>query len=50
MGQVRAGLVERDADRWGELAGMLEKAEDAAIRREFATSRRLLDEAIRKLS
>jgi hypothetical protein len=50
MGQVRAGLVERDADRWGELASMLEKAEDAAIRREFATSRRLLDEAIRKLS
>jgi hypothetical protein len=50
MGQVRSGLTERDADRWAEVAGMLERAEDAAVRREFATSRRLLDEVIKKLS
>jgi hypothetical protein len=41
--------VERDQSRWEEVAGMLERAEDAAVRREFATARRLLDEAIRKL-
>jgi hypothetical protein len=50
MGQVRSGLIERDLGRWEDLAGMLERAEDAAVRREFATTRRLLDEAIRKLS
>jgi hypothetical protein len=50
MGQVRAGLVERDHERWEEVAGLLERAEDVAVRREFATARRLLDEAIRKLS
>jgi hypothetical protein len=50
MGQVRSGLIERDAERWKELARTLERAEDAAVRREFATARRLLDEAIRKLS
>jgi hypothetical protein len=50
MGQVRSGLSERDADRWEEVAGMLERAEDAAVRREFDTARRLLDEAIKKLS
>jgi hypothetical protein len=50
MGQVRAGLAERNQERWQDVAGLLEKAEDAAIRREFATSQRLLDEAIKKLS
>jgi hypothetical protein len=49
IGQVRAGLTERDPARWTEVAGLLERAEDAAIRREFSTARRLLDEAIRKL-
>jgi hypothetical protein len=49
MGQVRSGLVERDSDRWGEVSGLLERAEDAAVRREFSTARRLLDEAMRKL-
>lgn len=50
MGQVRAGLYERDSLRWDALSGMLERAEDAAVRREFATARRLLDEAMRKLA
>jgi hypothetical protein len=49
IGQVRAGLVERDQARWEEVAGMLERAEDAAVRREFAAARRLVDEAIKKL-
>jgi hypothetical protein len=50
MGQVRSGLIERDADRWEQLARTLERAEDAAVRREFATARQLVDEAIKKLS
>ena len=50
MGQVRAGLSERDPGRWEEVAGMLEQAEDAAVRREFDTARNLLDQVIRKLS
>lgn len=49
IGQVGAGLIERDPARWEEMARMLERAEDAAVHREFATTRRLLDEAIRKL-
>jgi hypothetical protein len=49
IGQVRAGLSERDPDRWEEVAAILEKAEDAAIRREFPTARRLVDEAVSKL-
>ena len=44
MGQVRSGLTERDTGRWEDVAGMLERAEDAAVRREFATARRLVDE------
>ena len=50
MGQVRSGLVERDPGRWDGVARTLERAEDAAVRREFATARQLVDEAIRKLS
>ena len=46
IGQVRAGLHERDATRWEEIAGKLERAEDAAVRREFPDSRVLLDEVI----
>jgi hypothetical protein len=43
-------LQERDEDRWQPVTTMLEKAEDAAVRREFATARRLLEEAVKKLS
>lgn len=50
MGQVRSGLVERHRERWEGVAGLLERAEDAAIRREFATARQLVGEAIQKLS
>ena len=49
MGQVRSGLRERDADRWQGVVDALERAEDAAVHREFATSRKLIDEALAKL-
>jgi hypothetical protein len=50
IGQVRAGLSERDAERWDEVVGLLGRAEDAAVRREFETARQLLDEAADKLA
>ncbi|HEV3406482.1 MAG TPA: hypothetical protein VG364_07760 [Candidatus Dormibacteraeota bacterium] len=46
IGQVRAGLEERDAARWGPVIQSLARAEDAAIRREFAKARKLIDEAL----
>ena len=49
IGQVRSGLHERDAARWREVTSALDGAEDAAVRREFATARQLLDEAAGKL-
>lgn len=49
MGQVRAGLQERDVQRWEEVAGILERAEDAAVHREFDTARQLISAAIAKL-
>jgi hypothetical protein len=49
MGQVRAGLEERDAKRFEPVLKPLAEAEDAAIRREFGTARRLLDESIAKI-
>lgn len=50
VGQVRASLHERDAERWEEVFATLERAEDAAVHREFEQSRRLLTDAIAKLS
>src|SRR5579872_5658223 len=49
MGQVRSGLTERDPVRWEALTSLLERAEDAAVRREFDTSRRLLADVISRL-
>jgi hypothetical protein len=49
MGQVRAALQERDLARWHEVVSELERAEDAAVRREFPTARKLVDEALKKL-
>ena len=49
VGQVKAGLSERDPERWEDVAAILDKAEDAAVRREFDTARRLLDEVLGKL-
>jgi len=50
IGQVKAGLHERDPERWEGVAATLDRAEDAAVRREFDTTRRLVGEAIAKLS
>jgi hypothetical protein len=49
IGQVRAALHERDAARWREASEALGGAEDAAVRREFATARQLIDEAAAKI-
>jgi hypothetical protein len=50
VGQVKAGLQERDAERWNEVIALLDRIEDAAVRREFETARKLLDEALSNLS
>ena len=49
IGQVKAGLHERDAERWKDVVAGLDRAEDASVRREFDEARKLLDEAINKL-
>jgi hypothetical protein len=49
VGQVKAGLHERDPERWEDVVAILDRVEDAAVRREFDTARGLLDEASRKL-
>jgi hypothetical protein len=49
IGQVKAGLRERDEERWEDVVATLDGAEDAAIRREFDKARRLVGEAIAKL-
>ena len=49
IGQVKAGLHERDPDLWSWVVAILDRAEDAAVKREFDASRRLIDEAAKKL-
>lgn len=49
IGQIRAGLRERDAARWEDVVRELDRVEDAAVRREFELARKLLDEVVRKL-
>jgi hypothetical protein len=50
VGQVKSGLHERDPERWEGMVAILDKAEDAAVRREFDTARRLIDEVLGKLA
>ncbi len=50
IGQVRSGLHERDAGRWKDVVSILDRAEDAGVRREFETARQLIGEAAAKLS
>jgi hypothetical protein len=50
IGQVSAALFERDPERWEDVVAILERAEDAAVHREFDESRRLLAEALDKIS
>ena len=49
IGQVKAGLRERDAVRWEEVVIELDRVEDSAVRRDFDTARKLLDEVVGKL-
>jgi hypothetical protein len=49
VGQVKAGLRERDAEHWHELIGILNQVEDSAVRRDFDNARGLIDRAIAKL-
>jgi len=50
IGQVRAALEEREPERWEEVIASLGQAEDLAVHREFEQSRRLLAEALQKLT
>lgn len=49
IGQVSSGLNERDAARWEEVVALLDRVEDAGVRREFETARRLLDDVLGQL-
>ena len=50
VGQVSSALRERDLARWEDAVALLDRVEDAAVRREFDTARALLDDARHKLS
>jgi hypothetical protein len=50
IGQVKSGLQERDAARWEDVVALLDRVEDAAVRREFDTARGLLDDVVTNLS
>jgi hypothetical protein len=49
IGQVSSALHERDPERWENIAAALERAEDAAVHRDFDEASKLLDEAVAKL-
>ena len=50
IGQVRSGLHERDASRWQQVTSILERAEEAAVHREFDVARDLISQAAAKIS
>ena len=50
VGQVSSALRERDLARWESVVVLLDRVEDAAVRREFDTARDLLDEVLHNLS
>ena len=49
IGQVSSALRDRDLARWEDVIALLDRVEDAAVRREFDTARKLLDEALTKV-
>ena len=49
VGQVKSALHERDAARWEDVVGVLDRVEDAGVRREFDAARTLLDQVLAKL-
>jgi hypothetical protein len=50
IGQVKSALHERDVARWEDVVALLDRVEDAAIRREFDTARTLLDQVLAKFA
>jgi hypothetical protein len=50
IGQVSSALRERDLARWEDVVALLDRVEDAAIRREFDTARTLLDQVLAKFA
>jgi len=49
IGQVSSALRERDLARWEDAIALLERIEDAAVRREFDSARAMLDQVLAKL-
>lgn len=49
IGQVRSALHEEDQERWTAVVALLDQAEVAAIHRDYEISRRLIEQARRKL-
>jgi hypothetical protein len=49
IGQVSSALRERDVARWEDVIALLDRVEDAAVRREFDTARKLLVDVLEKL-
>ena len=50
MGQVKAGLQERDPERWEEVTSLLDQAEDSGVRRDFETARKHIDSVLERLA
>jgi len=50
VGQVKAGLHERNAERWEDVVTLLDQAEDAGVRREFDAARSLIGAALERLT
>ncbi|HET7467105.1 MAG TPA: hypothetical protein VFL29_10585 [Candidatus Dormibacteraeota bacterium] len=49
IGQVKAGLHERDPERWEPVVELLDQAEDAGVRREFDEARKHIEAAVARL-
>ncbi len=50
VGQVKAALQEHDDERFGEVVEILDRAEDRILKREFEAARKLIAEAVSRLS
>jgi hypothetical protein len=50
IGQVSSALRERDLARWEHVAALLDRGEDATVRREFDTARTLLVQVLTELT
>jgi hypothetical protein len=50
IGQVSSALRERDLPRWEHVVALLDRVEDATVRREFDTARTLLVQVLTELT